>query len=531
MASLTPMKAYLCANLLCILAAALLHVIRAVSSRLQRPVAYRHQLRLGQAVALAAVLLPLVSAFLGHGSVLPQAAQVWSAPTMSDAAPAAREAHRSAVSFGSSSASVPLDVVSWAVSVLFAAGLLVVVVRLAKEAAATLRIIADAHAIRRHGSAMILASERVAVPFSFWLPGRYFIVVPSALLLRSGDLRMAIRHEAQHHRQQDTKWVWLHQLLEAVFFSNPAVHDLGRQLRELQEFACDEALGGQRSISAPDYCRCLLRVAEAAARQRHSRVHASMISGGAGMVLKRRVEALLARPTHYVGWSIVCITGAAALALMATTALAFASTIHDRRVSAEEARRMAAVAQQKGSFPIVANDRVVRQLNRLLSTPDGRAYLHASLERMRGYEAFLSAQLSSHGMPLELLAVPLAEAGYRNLPQGHNPRHGAGLWMFVAPTARHFGLRVDAQRDERLDVPAETGAAIRLFSSLHRQFDDWGLALLAYNAGGARVERAIRETGSRDVWTLIELGHENDPDYVPRVMAVMLILENPSVLD
>jgi hypothetical protein len=228
---------------------------------------------------------------------------------------------------------------------------------------------------------------------------------------------------------------------------------------------------------------------------------------------------------------MVFITGAVALTLMATTALALSSTIHDRRISADEAHRMAAVAQQNGSFPIVANDRVVRQLNLLVSTPDGRAYLQASLERMQGYEAFISEQLARQGMPLELLAVPLAEAGYRNLPQGDNPRHGAGLWMFVAPTARRFGLRVDSQRDERLDVAAETGAAIRLFSSLHLQFKDWGLALLAYNAGSALVERAIRQTGSRDVWKLIDQGYENDPEYVPRVMAVILILENPTVLD
>jgi membrane-bound lytic murein transglycosylase D len=228
---------------------------------------------------------------------------------------------------------------------------------------------------------------------------------------------------------------------------------------------------------------------------------------------------------------MVFITGVAALTLMATTALAFTSTIHDRRVSAEEARRMAAIAHQQSAFPIVANERVVRQLNLLLSTPDGRAYLQANLERMHGYEAFISDQLVRHGMPLELLAVPLAEAGYRNLPQSDNPRHGAGLWMFIAPTARRFGLTVDATKDERLDVAAETGAAIRLLSSLYLQFNDWGLALLAYNAGSARVESAIRQTGSRDFWELIARGHENDSEYLARVMAAILVLANPSVLD
>jgi membrane-bound lytic murein transglycosylase D len=531
MAALTPMNVYICANVLLVLAAALLESIRAISPKLSHPMAYRHQLRLGQATALAALLLPLVSSISGRSSFLPQTAQVWSAPTISDGALAALTDQRTLVSFGSSGPSIPLNVACQTAAIVFAAGLLFVLARLARDAAATARIIADAHTIRRHRSARILASERICVPFAFWLPARYFIVVPSALVLRSEDLRLAIRHEVQHHRQQDTKLLYLHQLLKAAFFWNPAVHRLERQLRELQEFSCDEALGDQRSISAQDYCQCLLRVAEAATRQRHAQIHASMSGGGAGKLLKRRIEALLKRPTAYLGRSIVFSTGAAVLTLMATTAFAFTSTIHDRRISAKEADRMAAIARRDSTFPIAMNDSVVRQLNLLLSTPDGRAYLHASLDRMRGYEAFISDQLVRHGMPLELLAVPFAEAGYRNQPQGGDPRHGAGLWMFIAPTARRFGLTVDANRDDRLDAAAETDAAIRMLSGLYRQFHDWGLALLAFNAGSKRVEKAIHETGSRDVWTLIDQGHENDAGYVARVTAAILILENPAVLD
>jgi len=45
------------------------------------------------------------------------------------------------------------------------------------------------------------------------------------------------------------------------------------------------------------------------------------------------------------------------------------------------------------------------------------------------------------------------------------------------------------------------------------------------------VEKAIRETGSRDVWEIIGKGYETDPDYLPRVMAAILIVKNPTVLD
>jgi len=432
---------------------------------------------------------------------------------------------------GSSGASIPLAVASPALSIALLGGVLFVLARLARDAAATLRIIADAQTIRRYRSARILASERIDVPFSFWLPGRYYVIVPSALVLRGEDLRLAIRHEVQHHRQQDTKLVYLQQLLKAAFFWNPAIHRLERQLRELQEFACDETVGRQRSVSTRSYCQCLLRVAEAATLERGAQIQSSMIGGGAGKLLKRRIEALLTRPTAYLGRAIVLGIGAFALTLMATTALAFTSTIRDRRISVREADEMAAVAQRNSTFPIVVNDSVVKQLNLLLSTPDGRAYLQDSLGRMQSYEACIVDHLLRHDLPLELLAVPLVEGGYRNQPQGADPRHGAGLWMFIAPTARRFGLTVDAHRDDRLDVAAETDAAMRHLSGLYHQFNDWGLALLAFNAGSARVERAIAQTGSRDVWTLIARGHENDAGYVPRVMAAILILENPSVLD
>jgi peptidoglycan lytic transglycosylase D len=530
MAAVTPLNVYICANISLVFATGLLEGLRAISPMLRRPVAYSHQLRMGQAAALAALVLPLCSSLSGGTHLMPRTAQVWSAPTLRDGAHALTD-RTVAVTFGASRSPIPLATASQVVALLFVAGLLYVLARLARDAAATLRIIADAQTIRRHRSARILASERIIVPFSFWLPRRHFIIVPSALVLRGSDLRLAIRHEAQHHRQHDTKLLYLHQLLEALFFCNPAVHRLQRQLRELQELSCDEALGAQRGVCVRDYCQCLLRVGEAAVSQRRGQLQASMVGGGTGKLLRRRVEALLARPAAHLPRSLVCITGAIALTLMATAALAITSTIRDRRISAEQAESMATSARIDSTFPIVVNDRVTRELNLLLSTPDGRAYMKESLSRMRSHEPFISDQLARYSLPLELLAVPLVESGYRNQPQSGDRWQGAGLWMFIEDTAREYGLLVDAACDQRLDIAAETEAAIRLLGELQNQFGDWGLVLLAFNAGADRVERGIAETSSRDVWTLIAQGHENDAGYVARVMAAILIIRNPGVLD
>lgn len=62
-------------------------------------------------------------------------------------------------------------------------------------------------------------------------------------------------------------------------------------------------------------------------------------------------------------------------------------------------------------------------------------------------------------------------------------------------TARAMGLSVDRHRDQRMDLDASTGAAIKLLKSLHDQFNDWTLVNLAYNAGDGRVRGALRRAG------------------------------------
>jgi len=145
---------------------------------------------------------------------------------------------------------------------------------------------------------------------------------------------------------------------------------------------------------------------------------------------------------------------------------------------------------------------------------------------MAEHRSHIEAELDRYHLPRELLAVPLVESGFRNRKAGI----GAGLWMFIEPTARRFGLHVSAERDERLDVRLETDAAMRMLSGLQLQFQDWPLALLAYNTGNAHVERAIEATGSKDAFALIDR-RPAEAAYLPRVMAAVLVLANPAVLD
>lgn len=521
---------YLCANILVATAALLLTGVCAINRRLARPFSYQHLLLTGYVSAAAAFLLPFAGLFPEHQDPVLRTAQVWYAPTMNGGASTSAANDRIEVTLAPRSASISLSAVERFAGYLFLSGVLMLLIRVIVDAFAIRRIIANAQLLRRFGRLCVLASDTSPIPFSFWIPGKSFIVVPSELLLRPSELRMAFRHEAQHHRQRDTHYLYLFQLGRALFYWNPAAHWLVRQIQALQELACDEAVVRRRKTSAQEYCRCLLWVAEAAVKEEGALVRVCMVSASAS-ALRLRIESILSQPERYLPRATAGVLCAVAVTMLAALSFAVATPIQDNRVSPDEARRMAAIARQGSAFPVTVNESVVEQLNRLLGTPDGRAYLKAAFVRMEQYEAPIFARLEHHGLPPELIAVPLVESGFQNLRALADPRRGAGIWMFIEATARRFGLQVTNEVDERLDVTAQTEAAMRMLAGLYRQFNDWELALLAYNIGARRVEQGIRETGSRDAWELIRRGYENDPEYLARLMAAVLILCNPAVLD
>ena len=81
--------------------------------------------------------------------------------------------------------------------------------------------------------------------------------------------------------------------------------------------------------------------------------------------------------------------------------------------------------------------------------------------------------------------------------------------------------------DDRLDVALLTDAAMRYLQANNLRFNDWHLSALAFNYGEGNVQKGMEATGSRDAWTLIRNGHEGDKDYLPKLMAAILIMKNP----
>jgi membrane-bound lytic murein transglycosylase D len=156
-----------------------------------------------------------------------------------------------------------------------------------------------------------------------------------------------------------------------------------------------------------------------------------------------------------------------------------------------------------------------------------RAVVESWLARSGRYLPMILDVFQQKGLPEELVFTAMIESGFNPVAVSH--AGAKGLWQFMAPTARLYGLRVDRWLDERLDPEKSTVAAANYLRDLHTVFGSWDLAQAAYNAGEVKVQRAIQGTGSRDFWRLHRspLLLEETKNFVPAIHAATLIGRQP----
>ncbi len=135
------------------------------------------------------------------------------------------------------------------------------------------------------------------------------------------------------------------------------------------------------------------------------------------------------------------------------------------------------------------------------------------------------AEVRARGLPGELCLVPIVESGLD--PFAFSPQGAGGLWQFVPGTARQYGLKVDWWADERRDPVSATTAALDYLTQLHARFDDWLLALAAYNCGEGRLARSLRAASVETPGFFdIEVPRETR-EHVAKVLAYAAVLATP----
>ena len=130
------------------------------------------------------------------------------------------------------------------------------------------------------------------------------------------------------------------------------------------------------------------------------------------------------------------------------------------------------------------------------------------------YFPTIEAILDKYKLPLELKYLIIVESGMN--PTAVSPAGAAGLWQFMAPTAKAYGLTINSLVDERLDLEKSTDAAARYLRDLYQVYHDWFMALAAYNCGLGNLNRAVYRAGGRtDYWSVYPFLPRETQGYVP----------------
>jgi membrane-bound lytic murein transglycosylase D len=156
------------------------------------------------------------------------------------------------------------------------------------------------------------------------------------------------------------------------------------------------------------------------------------------------------------------------------------------------------------------------------------AYLERVFGRASLYMHHIVKEIEARGMPMELALLPVIESAFE--PYARSWATANGLWQFMPGTGERFNLKQDWWYDGRRDVIASTKAALDYLQYMHDEFfNDWLLAIAAYNCGEFRVQREVnknRALGKPVDFFSLSLPSETRA-YVPKLMAMRRLVANP----
>jgi len=158
------------------------------------------------------------------------------------------------------------------------------------------------------------------------------------------------------------------------------------------------------------------------------------------------------------------------------------------------------------------------------------AYMAKNNEMLSGikdkypnYFRIMDEVLTRYKLPVELKYLAIIES---ELNTHAVSRVGAkGPWQLMPETARILDLKVSKKYDERTHLYKSTVAASKYLRDLYNLFEDWPLAIAAYNAGPAPVYKAIKKSGSRNFWKLQNYLPEETRGHVKKFIATHYYFE------
>ena len=152
-----------------------------------------------------------------------------------------------------------------------------------------------------------------------------------------------------------------------------------------------------------------------------------------------------------------------------------------------------------------------------------------SVSRMMGvaqlYYPMFEEVMDKYNIPLELKHLAVIESAL--IPYARSKVGAMGLWQFMYPTGKMYGLNVSSYIDQRCDPYKATIAAAEYLKSLYNMFGDWQMVLAAYNAGPGTISKAIRRSGGKKTyWEIRPYLPTETQGYVPAFIAANYVMNH-----
>lgn len=182
----------------------------------------------------------------------------------------------------------------------------------------------------------------------------------------------------------------------------------------------------------------------------------------------------------------------------------------------------------KGNYiiPIDIENSLVKKYIKLYTEGERRKAIAEALERSGRYREMIVEILEEYDLPRELIYLPVVESLYK--VSAYSRARALGLWQLMEIPARNLGLMINYWIDERRDPEKSTRAALKFLKDLHTWFNDWHLALAAYNRGQRGIGSDLKFSKAVDFDQLVEREAlpEETENFVPKFMACVIIGEN-----
>ena len=162
-------------------------------------------------------------------------------------------------------------------------------------------------------------------------------------------------------------------------------------------------------------------------------------------------------------------------------------------------------------IPLPYNYIVKGYINRYINPRYGT--INRILGLSQYYFPLIEDALLREELPIELRALPIIESALQ--PTAVSPAGAVGLWQFMPSTGKSYGLEINSLVDERRDPVRATEAACRYLKDLYAIYNDWTLAIAAYNCGPGNVNKAIARSGGKTFWEIYDYLPRETRGYVP----------------